>query len=60
MATVKKSAVPISKKGNETTTPAMASLAAKTLTNPKATPLEKKLAGALLTQAPDKPKKPSK
>ncbi|MCW3090281.1 MAG: hypothetical protein JWP81_1350 [Ferruginibacter sp.] len=40
----------------EVTTSHMASLAAKTLVNPDATPLEKKLAGALLTQAPDRPK----
>ena len=60
MATVKKSAVSVSKKGNETTSTAMASLAAKTLTNPNATTLEKKLAGALLNQAPDNPKKTSK
>lgn len=40
----------------EVTTTHMATLAAKTLLNPNATPLEKKLAGALLTQAPDKPK----
>ncbi|MEP7143560.1 MAG: hypothetical protein ABI707_11850 [Ferruginibacter sp.] len=38
----------------EVTTPHMATLAAKTLLNPKATALEKKLAGALLTQAADK------
>lgn len=48
---------PVSKKGNETTTPKMATIAAKTLTNPNATALEKKLVGALLNQAPDKPKK---
>ncbi|MEO7768530.1 MAG: hypothetical protein ABIS01_13965 [Ferruginibacter sp.] len=41
----------------EVTSQHMASLAAKTLVNPKATALDKKLAGALLTQAPDKPKK---
>ncbi|MEO6548239.1 MAG: hypothetical protein ABIN94_09575 [Ferruginibacter sp.] len=41
----------------EVTTKHMASLAAKTLVNPGASPLEKKFAGALLTQAPDKPKK---
>lgn len=40
----------------EITTPHMATLAAKTLLNPKATRLEKKLAGALLNQAADKPK----
>lgn len=40
----------------EITTTHMASLAAKTLVNPNATALEKKLAGALLTQAADKPK----
>ncbi|MBC7890254.1 MAG: hypothetical protein H7Z13_20455 [Ferruginibacter sp.] len=45
----------------EVTTPHMAALAAKTLINPDATPLEKKLAGALLNQAPDKRKpKPKK
>ena len=64
MGTVKKSAASISKKGNETTTPAMASLAGKTLNNPNATALEKKFAAALINQAPDKPKpvakKPSK
>jgi hypothetical protein len=40
----------------EVTTPHMTTLAAKTLLNPKATPLEKKLAGALLTQAADRQK----
>lgn len=40
----------------EVTSSHMATLAAKTLINPNATELEKKLAGALLTQAPDKPK----
>ena len=45
-----------SKKVNEVTKPDMAALAAKTLKNPNATKLEKTLAGALLTQAPDKKK----
>jgi hypothetical protein len=40
----------------ELTTAHMASLAAKTLVNPKATVLEKQLAGALLTQAADRAK----
>ena len=40
----------------ELTSPRMATLASKTLLNPHATPLEKKLAGALLTQAADKQK----
>lgn len=45
----------------EVTTPGMATIAAKTLLNPNATSLEKKLAGALLNQAADKPKnKPKK
>lgn len=47
-------------KKSEFTTSHMATLAAKTLLNPKATPLEKKLAGALLNQAPDKPTTKSK
>ena len=55
MAKVTKTATPVSKKGNESTSTSMASLAAKTLNNPNATPLEKKFAGALLTQSPDKP-----
>lgn len=49
----------VSKK-SEVTTSHMATLAAKTLLNPVATPLEKKLAGALLTQAADKLKTKSK
>lgn len=39
---------------SEVTTTHMATLAAKTLLNPNATSLEKKLAGALLNQAADK------
>lgn len=49
-----------SKKGNETTSITMAKLAGKTLNDPNSTPLEKKLAGALLTQVPDRPKKSTK
>ncbi|MEJ7587648.1 MAG: hypothetical protein WKI04_08810 [Ferruginibacter sp.] len=41
----------------ELTTPRMATLAAKTLLDPNATILEKKFAGALLTQAADRGKK---
>lgn len=42
---------------NEKTSEDMASLAAKVLSNPKSSKLNKTLAGALLTQAPDKTKK---
>lgn len=56
-AAAKKPATPVSKKGNETTSTSMATLAAKTLNDPKATVREKKLAGALLNQAPDRAKK---
>ena len=44
---------------NEKTTPKMATKAAKALANPNSSKLTKSLAGALLTQAPDKktPKK---
>ena len=42
---------------NEKTSEDMASLAAKVLSNPKSFKLNKTLAGALLTQAPDKTKK---
>ena len=47
---------------NEKTSKEMATIASKALSNPKSSKLEKKLAGALLTQAPDKKpkKKPSK
>ena len=43
-------------KKTEVTSSRMATLAAKTLLDPNASVLEKKLAGALLTQAPDKRK----
>jgi len=44
---------------NEKTSPKMATIAAKALANPKSSGLTKSLAGALLTQAPDRktPKK---
>jgi hypothetical protein len=42
---------------NEKTSPKMATVASKALSNPNASKLTKSLAGALLTQAPDKPKK---
>ncbi|MDD5728745.1 MAG: hypothetical protein PHV59_09285 [Victivallales bacterium] len=42
---------------NEKTSPKMASLAGKTLRDPKATMREKRLAGAALTQTPDRKKK---
>lgn len=44
---------------NEKTSKKMATIASKTLFNPKSSKLEKTLSGALLTQAPDK-KKPKK
>ena len=50
----KKPAPQGSKKGNETTSVTMATIAAKALSNPKSTKLEKQLAAALLTQSPDK------
>ena len=37
-----------------------ASLASKVLTNPKSSPTEKKLAGSVLSQAPNRPKKKGK
>ncbi|MBN2597063.1 MAG: hypothetical protein JXR82_09810 [Marinifilaceae bacterium] len=39
---------------NEKTSPKMATKAAKVLSNPNSSKLNKSLAGALLTQAPDK------
>ena len=45
---------------NETTSERMARLAAQTLRDKNATERELRLAGALLTQAPDKPKKTTK
>lgn len=42
---------------NEKTSAELAALAAKVLADPKSTPTAKKLAGSVLTQAPDKPKK---
>jgi hypothetical protein len=44
---------------NEKTSKKMATLASKALSNPNSSKLTKSLAGALLTQAADKPK-PSK
>jgi len=41
---------------NEKTSPKMAKLAAKVLGNPNASKISKSLAGALLTQAPDRKK----
>ena len=42
---------------NEKTSPKMATVASKALSNPNTSKLTKSLAGALLTQAPDKSKK---
>ena len=42
---------------NEKTSPEMATKASKALSNPNTSKLTKSLAGALLTQAPDKSKK---
>ena len=42
---------------NEKTSPAMATKASKALSNPNTSKLTKSLAGALLTQSPNKPKK---
>jgi len=44
-------------KKNETTSPKMATLASKALKSKNTSKLTKSLAGALLTQAPNKPKK---
>lgn len=41
---------------NEKTSAAVASKASKILSNPKATPAQKSVAGSALTQAPNKPK----
>jgi hypothetical protein len=42
---------------NEQTSPKMAAKAAKALSNPNSSKLTRSLAGALLTQSPDKKKK---
>ena len=42
---------------NEKTSPALAKLAAKVLQDKRYSQVAKRLAGAVLTQAPDKPKK---
>jgi len=42
---------------NEKTSPKMATLASKVLANPHASKVSKSLAGALLTQSPDKGKR---
>lgn len=41
---------------NEKSSPKIASLAGKVLANPKSSTTSKKLAGSVLTQAPNKPK----